>query len=276
MNGSPVGPVQQGPRRVRRALTRGLLVTPPLFLLDPPCPTVTRSSWTGDEGRHAATVMRIRRRRDRAGRRRSRVRARKGRSSRSDRVAWSSPSPCAERNRPADPRVIVVQALPKGDRGELAVELLTELGVDEIVPWQAARCVTVWSGARGDRAVAKWRRTAREAAKQSRRAWVPTVVRANGYGGRRRAAHRRVRRAGAARTSDEPVRRFHPAGEPANLSSSSVPKAGSPTVSSPSSTAPRRFASGSTYCAPRPPGRPRWPLSRPGSDAGFERGSRFS
>jgi 16S rRNA (uracil1498-N3)-methyltransferase len=76
---------------------------------------------------------------------------------------------------PADPRVIVVQALPKGDRGELAVELLTELGADEIVPWRAARCVTVWSGARGDRAVAKWRRTAREAAKQSRRAWIPTV-----------------------------------------------------------------------------------------------------
>jgi len=74
-----------------------------------------------------------------------------------------------------DPRLVVVQALPKGDRAELAVEALTELGVDEIVPWAASRSITQWHGPRGERALDKWRRTAREAAKQSRRAWVPMV-----------------------------------------------------------------------------------------------------
>lgn len=73
------------------------------------------------------------------------------------------------------PRLVVVQALPKGDRGELAVELLTEVGVDEVLPWSAARCVTQWRGERGVKALARWRAHAREAAKQSRRAWVPAV-----------------------------------------------------------------------------------------------------
>lgn len=73
------------------------------------------------------------------------------------------------------PRLVVVQALPKGERAELAVEVLTELGADEIVPWAAARSVTQWQGARGEKALEKWRRTAREATKQSRRAWVPAV-----------------------------------------------------------------------------------------------------
>jgi 16S rRNA (uracil1498-N3)-methyltransferase len=75
-----------------------------------------------------------------------------------------------------DPAITVVQAIPKGDRGELAVEELTEVGVDRIVPWAAARCVPVWQGARGERSLAKWRVTAREAAKQSRRAWIPEVT----------------------------------------------------------------------------------------------------
>lgn len=73
-------------------------------------------------------------------------------------------------------RVVLVQALPKGDRGELAVELATEVGVDEVVPWVAARCVMQWKGDRGDRQHARWASTAREAAKQSRRAWVPPVT----------------------------------------------------------------------------------------------------
>jgi 16S rRNA (uracil1498-N3)-methyltransferase len=71
--------------------------------------------------------------------------------------------------------ITVVQALPKGDRGELAVDVLTEVGVDRIVPWAASRCVTQWRGDRGDRALEKWRAHAREAGKQSRRAWFPVV-----------------------------------------------------------------------------------------------------
>jgi 16S rRNA (uracil1498-N3)-methyltransferase len=74
------------------------------------------------------------------------------------------------------PSVTVVQAIPKGDRGELAVEVLTEIGADEIVPWAAARCVAVWRGERAAKSQAKWAGTAREAAKQARRSWFPVVT----------------------------------------------------------------------------------------------------
>ena len=75
-----------------------------------------------------------------------------------------------------DPVITVVQALPKGDRGELAVEVLTEVGVATVVPWAAARSVAVWKGERAARSLARWRSTAREAAKQARRSWFPEVV----------------------------------------------------------------------------------------------------
>lgn len=73
------------------------------------------------------------------------------------------------------PRVSVVQALPKGERGELAVEVLTEIGAARIVPWAAARSVAVWKGERAAKSHAKWQSTAREAAKQARRSWHPEV-----------------------------------------------------------------------------------------------------
>ncbi|WP_232677012.1 16S rRNA (uracil(1498)-N(3))-methyltransferase [Nocardioides sp. R-C-SC26] len=73
------------------------------------------------------------------------------------------------------PAVTVVQALPKGDRGELAVEVLTEIGVGRIIPWAADRSVAVWRGERAEKSHAKWRSTAREAAKQARRSWHPVV-----------------------------------------------------------------------------------------------------
>ena len=75
-----------------------------------------------------------------------------------------------------EPRIVVVQAIPKGDRGELAVEIMTEVGVDAVVAWQAERCVARWRGDRAGKALARWRATAREAAKQSRRAWIPEVT----------------------------------------------------------------------------------------------------
>ena len=70
------------------------------------------------------------------------------------------------------PRITVVQALAKGDRGELAVELATEVGVDVIVPWAASRCIAKWN----EKSLLRWRSTAQEAGKQSRRAWFPTVT----------------------------------------------------------------------------------------------------
>ncbi|MCW2735651.1 16S rRNA (uracil(1498)-N(3))-methyltransferase [Nocardioides sp.] len=81
-----------------------------------------------------------------------------------------------ERVERPEPAVTVVQALPKGERGELAVEVLTEVGVDRIVPWAASRSVAVWKGERAAKSHAKWQATAREAAKQSRRSWLPTVA----------------------------------------------------------------------------------------------------
>jgi 16S rRNA (uracil1498-N3)-methyltransferase len=70
---------------------------------------------------------------------------------------------------PAQPRLVAVQAIPKGDHAERAVDLLTEVGVDEIVPWASSRTIVSWNGERGDKALARWRATARAASKQSRR-----------------------------------------------------------------------------------------------------------
>jgi 16S rRNA (uracil1498-N3)-methyltransferase len=75
-----------------------------------------------------------------------------------------------------DPLITVVQAIPKGERGELAVEMLTEIDVDRIVPWAASRSVAVWRGDRAARSLAKWRAAARAAAKQARRSWLPEVT----------------------------------------------------------------------------------------------------
>ena len=76
--------------------------------------------------------------------------------------------------RPA-PQLVLVQALAKGDRDELAVQAATELGVDQIVPWQAARSVSRWSGPKVEKGVARWEAITREAAKQAHRAWIPDV-----------------------------------------------------------------------------------------------------
>jgi 16S rRNA (uracil1498-N3)-methyltransferase len=73
------------------------------------------------------------------------------------------------------PSVTVVQAIPKGDRGELAVEVLTEVGVARVVPWAASRSVAVWKGDRAAKSLSRWRATAREASKQARRSWFCTV-----------------------------------------------------------------------------------------------------
>lgn len=73
------------------------------------------------------------------------------------------------------PPVTVVQALPKSERSELAIELATEAGADAFVAWQAERCVARWDGPRADKGLRRWQATARAAAGQSRRAWVPPV-----------------------------------------------------------------------------------------------------
>lgn len=77
----------------------------------------------------------------------------------------------------ASPAVTVVQALPKSDRSELAIELATEAGADAFVAWQAARCVARWDGqAKVDKGLRRWDAVARSAARQSRRPYIPPVT----------------------------------------------------------------------------------------------------
>ncbi|MGP4050814.1 16S rRNA (uracil(1498)-N(3))-methyltransferase [Streptomyces sp. 2A115] len=150
-------------------------MTAPVFVVDA-VPGGPQFVLDGPEGRHAVSVKRLRAGEDVVltdGRGRwteGVVRAAEGK----DRLVVMDLHTIREEPEPS-PRITVVQALPKGDRGELAVETMTETGVDEIVPWAASRCITQWKGDRGLKALGKWRATAREAGKQSRRVRFPQV-----------------------------------------------------------------------------------------------------
>jgi len=148
---------------------------PPVFLSDPAALAADVVVLDGPEGRHAATVRRLA-----AG---ERADLTDGAGLVAECVVTAAGAGALElrvlarRSEPRpDPALVVVQALPKGEHGPLAVDLMTEGGVDVIVPWAARRCVTRWEGARGDRALARWRAAAVQAAKQSRRAWLPEVT----------------------------------------------------------------------------------------------------
>ena len=146
----------------------------PLFLLDE-LPDTDELLVDGAEGRHAVEVLRL------VPGERVRVGGGRGAVAEGDVLAADTEGlRVAVRARfevPApDPEFVLVQALPKGDRGPLAVDLATELGVDRIVPWTAARCVTRWRDDRVEKGLAKWRSAARAASKQSRRPRVPEVT----------------------------------------------------------------------------------------------------
>ncbi|QTE28479.1 16S rRNA (uracil(1498)-N(3))-methyltransferase [Pengzhenrongella sicca] len=77
---------------------------------------------------------------------------------------------------PAPPiALVLVQALAKGDRDELAIEAATEVGVDAVLPWQAERSIVVWRADRAAKSRARWQGTVRAATKQARRARMPVV-----------------------------------------------------------------------------------------------------
>jgi 16S rRNA (uracil1498-N3)-methyltransferase len=76
----------------------------------------------------------------------------------------------------ATPRIRLVQALAKGDRDELAVQAATELGIDGVIPWAAARSITKWEGPKIIKGHDRWCSIVREASKQSIRAWLPDVA----------------------------------------------------------------------------------------------------
>jgi 16S rRNA (uracil1498-N3)-methyltransferase len=150
--------------------------TAPVFLVEE-VPPGTAAVLDGPEGRHAAAVRRLQPGEElviadgRGTAAACVVEAVHGKDSLALTVErrWHEPQ--------AQPRIVLAQALIKGDRGELAVELATETGVDVIVPWRAGRSIVKWEdGPRGAKALARWRSTAREAAKQSRRTWVPEVT----------------------------------------------------------------------------------------------------
>lgn len=150
-------------------------MSPPVFLAERSALLDRRVVLDGAEGRHAAVVRRLAAGErvditDGAGLVAECVVTAAGRDGLELEVVARREEP------PPAPRIVVVQALPKGDRGELAVETMTEVGVDEIVPWAAARCVTQWRGQRGEKSLARWRSTAREAAKQARRPWLPEIA----------------------------------------------------------------------------------------------------
>ena len=150
-------------------------MTAPVFLADGADLAADLIVLTGAEGRHAATVRRIR-----PG---ERADVTNGQGLLAECVVVAAGAGQVElrvqarREVPVpDPLITVVQAIPKGERAELAVETMTEVGVDVIVPWQAERCVARWPADRAPKALGRWRSAAREAAKQARRARVPEVT----------------------------------------------------------------------------------------------------
>ncbi len=148
-------------------------MTAPVFLVDHVGGDVL--ALVGPEGRHAATVRRVR-----VGEEVHLVDGRGGRAICVVAGLGRDTVSLTVRERrddlPANPRVVLVQAVAKGDRGESAVTMATEAGVDGVVPWAAQRSIVEWVGERGERSRSRWVSAAREAGKQSRRAWLPDVA----------------------------------------------------------------------------------------------------
>jgi 16S rRNA (uracil1498-N3)-methyltransferase len=128
----------------------------------------------GEEGRHAGTVVRLRVGEryfvaDGAGRRVLAEAESVDKGSVVGRVVEVEDEPEPQ------PRLVLVQALAKGDRDDQAIEAATELGVDEIIAWQAERSVVVWRPDRAAKSLGKWATVVARASKQSRRSRVPLV-----------------------------------------------------------------------------------------------------
>ena len=155
-------------------------MTLPVFLADPATLAAAapggRARLDGPDGRHAVSVRRVRAGEridlvDGAGRRvRGAVSTLDGRDALELDVEEVTDEP------PPAVRLVLVQALGKGGRDEQAVETAVEVGADAVVPWRAARCVSVWEGAKIAKGRERWAAVAQSAAKQARRARVPEVA----------------------------------------------------------------------------------------------------
>jgi 16S rRNA (uracil1498-N3)-methyltransferase len=149
-------------------------VSDPVFYLDAVPAAGSVATLDGDEGFHAASVRRIR-----VG---ERIVLGDGAGVLADCLVETVEKRALQatvverRLVPAPtPTVRVVQAIPKAERSELAIELATEAGADAFVAWQAARCVARWDGPKADKGLRRWRAVARSAARQSRRAFIPEI-----------------------------------------------------------------------------------------------------
>ncbi len=147
-------------------------MTLPVFISDGPLSVGELAVLDSEEGRHAVTVRRIQ-----VGEKIELVdgfgtratcevveTSKRGLTARVDAV---------EIENPEQPNFTVVQALAKGDRSDLALEILTEVGVDQIIPWSATHSIAKWD--ESGKSLNKWNRVVREASKQSRRARFPIV-----------------------------------------------------------------------------------------------------
>lgn len=77
------------------------------------------------------------------------------------------------RDETSGPRLVLVQALAKGDRDLQAIETATEIGVDEVIPWAAERSIADWPAKKREKMAAKWDNLLHAASLQARRSRFP-------------------------------------------------------------------------------------------------------
>ena len=145
------------------------------FTATPLDASTVRIELTGDDARHAVQVARVR-----VGERFS---VSDGRGWHADAVVTSADKSVVvcdvEQVRfdsAPSTRFVLAQALAKGDRDEMAIQMATELGVDTVIPWQSERSVSRWAGDKVAKGIARWTAIVREASKQSMRSRIPTVT----------------------------------------------------------------------------------------------------
>jgi 16S rRNA (uracil1498-N3)-methyltransferase len=156
-------------------------VTAPVFVVGPGTIAAglgpgERWTLTGPEARHAASVQRLRAGEpievvDGAG---TRLRGAVAEGSGPGAVEITVLEVSLEK--PPNPRLVLVQALAKGGRDEMAVEAATELGVDAVRPWQSERSVVQWRGDKAAKGEQRWRALTHAATKVARRSWLPEVL----------------------------------------------------------------------------------------------------
>lgn len=79
-------------------------------------------------------------------------------------------------------RVHLFQGLPKADKMELIVQKAVELGVYEVIPVAAKRCVVKLDEKKARNKTERWQAVAEAAAKQSKRRIIPSVTEVMSFG----------------------------------------------------------------------------------------------